>query len=51
MAGRGLDSVSDATSTGAAFVAVNKAVWSHPGGPAEAVALAEATLRSARRAA
>jgi len=51
MAGRSLDSVSEAAATGAAFVALNEAVWSYAGGPADAVSRAEAVLRSARRAA
>ena len=52
MAGRGLDSVGDAAATGAAFVAVNEAIWSHPDGPAEAIRAANAQLRQeGRRAA
>jgi thiamine-phosphate pyrophosphorylase len=43
MAGRSLDSVELAVRTGAAFVALHEAVWSHGDGPAEA-------LRKARRA-
>ena len=37
MAGRSLDSVADAAATGAAFVALHEAVWSHREGPGEAV--------------
>jgi thiamine-phosphate pyrophosphorylase len=52
MAGRSLDGVADAAETGAAFVALHEAAWSHPGGPAEAVRLAQATLeRRGRHAA
>jgi thiamine-phosphate pyrophosphorylase len=52
MAGRSLDSVPEAAATGAAFVALHDAVWSHAGGPGEAVRLAKAALgRSGRRAA
>lgn len=51
MAGRTLDSVSEAAATGAAFVAVHDAVWSHANGPGEAVRLAQAALDSRRRAA
>jgi thiamine-phosphate pyrophosphorylase len=52
MAGRALDSIAAAAATGAAFVAVSEAVWSHPGGPGEAVKLADAALASrGRRAA
>ena len=45
MAGRAPESIGDAASTGAAFVAVNDAVWSHPEGPAEAVRAANAMLK------
>jgi len=52
MAGRSLDSVAEAAATGAAFVAVHDAVWSHAEGPGEAVRMAEAALgRRGRRAA
>jgi thiamine-phosphate pyrophosphorylase len=52
MAGRALDSVAEAAATGAAFVAVHDAVWSHAGGPGEAVRAAAAALtRPGRRAA
>jgi thiamine-phosphate pyrophosphorylase len=51
MAGRSVESVGVAAATGAAFVAVHSAVWSHAGGPAEAVAQAEAALSSRRWAA
>jgi len=52
MAGRSLDRIPDAAATGAAFVALNDAVWSHVQGPGEAVRLANALLSDlARRAA
>ena len=52
MAGRSIDSVADAAATGAEFVALHDAVWSHPGGPEEAVRLAAAMLdHKGRRAA
>jgi thiamine-phosphate pyrophosphorylase len=52
MAGRSLESVADAAATGADFVALHDAVWSHAGGPGEAIRLAQATLsRAGRRAA
>jgi thiamine-phosphate pyrophosphorylase len=52
MAGRSLESVGEAAATGADFVAVNEAVWSHAGGPGEAVRIALAALRGeGRRAA
>ncbi len=52
MAGRSLNSVAQAAATGAAFVAVHDAIWSHPRGPGEAVRLARAALRGdGRRAA
>jgi thiamine-phosphate pyrophosphorylase len=52
MAGRALDGIAAAAATGAAFVAVSEAVWSHPGGPGEAVKLADAALAGqGRRAA
>ncbi len=44
MAGRSLDHVAHAAATGAAFVALNDAVWSHAPGPGEAVRLANAVL-------
>jgi thiamine-phosphate pyrophosphorylase len=44
MSGRALDSVAEAAATGAEFVALHDAVWSHPGGPGEAVRLAQALL-------
>jgi hypothetical protein len=49
MAGRAIDSVVEAAATGAAFVALNDAVWSHPAGPREAVRLAQAMLSDAGR--
>ena len=52
MAGRSLDSVGEAAATGAAFVALDDAVWSNPAGPGEAVRAALAKLaRQGRRAA
>jgi len=45
MAGRSLESVAAAAATGAAFVAVNQAVWESAAGPGEAVATANAVLR------
>ena len=52
MAGRALESVAEAASTGAAFVALHDAVWSHAGGPGEAVRLAQSLLQdTGRRAA
>lgn len=52
MAGRSLESVTAAAETGSAFVAVHDAIWSHAGGPGEAVALAQAALgQHGRRAA
>jgi thiamine-phosphate pyrophosphorylase len=52
MAGRSLDSVADAAATGAAFVALHEAVWSHADGPGEAVRRAQAALAArGRRAA
>ena len=44
MAGSALGSLGQARETGAAFVALHRAVWEHPGGPAEAVRLAAAAL-------
>lgn len=49
MAGRSLDSVSGAAATGAEFVALHDAVWSHAGGPGEAIRLAAAALKGAGR--
>lgn len=51
MAGRSLASIETAAATGAAFVAVNQAVWTHPAGPAEAVRLAVEFFGGARRSA
>ena len=52
MAGRSLDSVAEAAATGAAFVALHDAVWSHPDGPGEAVRIAlDAMAGRGRRAA
>jgi thiamine-phosphate pyrophosphorylase len=49
MAGRTLESVAEAAATGAAFMALHDAVWSHQSGPAEAVRLAQALLSHAGR--
>lgn len=49
MAGRGFDSVAEAAETGAAFVAVHDLVWSHPGGPGEAIAKASMLLTPRER--
>jgi thiamine-phosphate pyrophosphorylase len=46
MAGRSLTSIADAAATGAAFVAVHQAVWSHEAGPGEAIRRALAALRA-----
>ena len=52
MAGRSLGSVVEAAATGAAFVALHQAVWSHPGGAGEAVRqAAEAVNPPGRRVA
>jgi len=51
MAGHSLKSVGEAAATNSAFVALHSAVWRHAGGPAEAVALAQAALAPGRRAA
>jgi thiamine-phosphate pyrophosphorylase len=52
MAGRSLDSVAEAAATGADFVALHEAVWSHADGPGEAVRKAAAALnRPGRRVA
>ena len=52
MAGRALGSVADTAATGAAFVALHEAVWSHPAGAGEAVRrAAEALNGPGRRAA
>lgn len=44
LAGSDLDGVAACAATGADFVALREAVWSHPGGPAEAVRQANVTL-------
>jgi thiamine-phosphate pyrophosphorylase len=44
MAGRSLAGVADAAATGASFVALRDAVWSHPQGPSAALRLAAAEL-------
>jgi thiamine-phosphate pyrophosphorylase len=44
MAGRSIESVGEAAATGAAFVGLHDAVWSHAGGAAEAMRLAAAML-------
>jgi thiamine-phosphate pyrophosphorylase len=52
MAGRALDSVGEAAASGADFVALNDAVWSHTAGPGEAIRAALAILaKKGRRAA
>jgi len=52
MAGRAPASIAEAAATGAAFVAANESIWSHPDGPAEAIRAANAILqREGRRAA
>ncbi len=52
MAGSAVESVGEAAATGADFVAVNSAVWSHPKGPGEAVRKVIALLvEEGRRAA
>lgn len=52
MAGRSLDSVAEAAATGADFVALHDAVWTHANGPADAVRrAAEMLSREGRRAA
>jgi len=52
MAGRAVESVREAAATGADFVALNSAVWSHSKGPGEAVREAIALLvEEGRRAA
>jgi thiamine-phosphate pyrophosphorylase len=49
MAGRSLDSVPAAAATGASFIALNEAVWRHPGGPREAIERALELLEHAER--
>ncbi|MGQ7794129.1 thiamine phosphate synthase [Faunimonas sp. B44] len=49
MAGHALESVAVAGATGAGFVALHRAVWEHPGGPAEAVLVAHELLQAAAR--
>ena len=52
MAGNAIESVAAAAATGADFVALHHAVWSHPSGHVEAVRQAAAILASpGRRAA
>jgi thiamine-phosphate pyrophosphorylase len=52
MAGRSLESIPAAVATGADFVGVHQAIWSHPAGPAEAARIAAAALqRPGRQAA
>jgi thiamine-phosphate pyrophosphorylase len=46
MAGSSLTSIADAAATGAAFVAVHQAVWSHEAGPGEAIRHAVAALEA-----
>jgi thiamine-phosphate pyrophosphorylase len=45
-----LEDVPALAETRAEFVAVGEALWSHPGGPAEAVRLALAALKAAETA-
>jgi thiamine-phosphate pyrophosphorylase len=49
MAGGTLASIEAAAATGAAFVALNRAVWLNPAGPGEAIARANALLASTGR--
>jgi len=52
MAGRSLDSIRDAAATGAEFVALHDAVWSHLEGPGAAMKVAASMLdRAGRQAA
>lgn len=44
MAGRSIASVAEAAATGAAFVALNDAIWAHGSGPAAAIREAHAAL-------
>ena len=44
LAGRGIGGVAEIAATGVEFVAVREAVWSHPDGPAAAVAAANAAI-------
>lgn len=46
MAGRSLDSVAEVAATGAPFVALHEAVWSHEAGPGDAVRKAAAVLEA-----
>lgn len=45
MAGSTLDSLAEAAATGVEFVALRRAVWDHPDGPAAAIAEANRLLR------
>lgn len=49
MGGRALATIGAATATGAAFVALNEAVWAHPAGAGEAVRQAVAALQATAR--
>jgi hypothetical protein len=49
MAGRTLAGVAGAAATGAAFVALHEAVWSHERGPAEAARIAQGMIDGAGR--
>ena len=49
MVGRSIESVREAATTGAEFVALHDAVWSHAGGPGEAMKLAADMLDHAGR--
>jgi thiamine-phosphate pyrophosphorylase len=51
MAGRSPASIGEAAATGADFVGVGEAIWSHPDGPAAAISAASKLLHGGRRAA
>lgn len=51
MAGNALTELHAAALAGTDFVALNRAVWDHPGGPAEALEIAARALRTAAGAA
>jgi thiamine-phosphate pyrophosphorylase len=52
MSGRSLASIAEVTATGADFVGVGEAVWSHPDGPAAAIGAARTSMmQSGRQAA
>jgi len=50
MAGSAIASVAEAAATGAEFVALHRACWAHPGGPAEGIAMAAEIISSAEDA-